>query len=311
MTHNILTLVTRKSQLALTQSNWVARELERLNPGLKVDLCHVTTSGDRMSQQPLPEIGGKGLFTKELEEALLAGRAHVAVHSLKDLPTELPPGVTLAAIPTREDVRDVLLSRSGAKLQELPAGAVIGTSSPRRSAQLLRTRPDFRIEPLRGNLDTRLRKLREGPFDAIVLAAAGIRRLGWAEQITQYLPPDLLCPAVGQGALAIEACSLDTSTLAALAPLEDRRARLSITAERTLLQQLGGGCQVPIAAHAVIDEGAASSINLMALVISTDGTQWIECKEGVSELSVEAAIELGTRCAKRLLEQGAAKILQM
>jgi hydroxymethylbilane synthase len=311
MTHNTLTLVTRKSQLALTQSSWVARELERLNPGLTVELVQVTTTGDRMSHQPLPQIGGKGLFTKELEDALLSGRAQLAVHSLKDLPTELPAGLVLAAIPAREDVRDVLISRSGARLLELPSGAVIGTSSLRRSAQLRRVRPDFRVEPMRGNLDTRMRKLKEGRFDAIVLAAAGMKRLGWAEQITEYLSPNVLCPAVGQGALAIEACASDDDTLAALARLEDARARLSVTAERTLLRQLGGGCQVPIAAYTTIEESATPRIELTALVISPDGTRFVKCKDHINDLSVEAATTLGERCAANLLSQGAASMLTM
>jgi hydroxymethylbilane synthase len=264
-----------------------------------------------MSHSPLPQIGGKGLFTKELEDALLSGRAHLAVHSLKDLPTELPAGLVLAAIPAREDVRDVLISRSGARLLELPSGTVVGTSSLRRTAQIRRARPDLRVEPMRGNLDTRMRKLKEGQFDAIVLAAAGMKRLGWAEQITEYLSPDILRPAVGQGALAIEACSSDRNTLAALVRLEDPRARLSVTAERTLLRQLGGGCQVPIAAYTTIDESAAPRIELSALVISPDGMRFVECKEHVDELNVEAATALGERCAADLLSQGAAAILTM
>jgi hydroxymethylbilane synthase len=311
MTHNTLKLATRQSQLALTQSGWVARELARLNPGLTVELVHMTTAGDQMSQQPLPQIGGKGLFTKELEDALIEGRAHLAVHSLKDLPTVLPAGLVLAAVPPREDMRDALISRAGAPLRELPRGASIGTSSIRRSAQLKRARPDLRVEPLRGNLDTRLRKLKEGQFDAIVLAAAGVRRLGWTGEITEYLNPEVVCPAVGQGALGVEACSYDRTTLTALALLEDTHARLSVTAERTLLQQLGGGCQIPIAAYTQIENTAAPSMTLTAVVISPDGTQWIDSKERVNELSPEAAADLGARCATHLLSQGAAALLAL
>ena len=311
MTHSKLILATRQSPLALTQSRWVAAEIERLNPGLRVELANLTTTGDKMQTQPLPQIGGKGLFTKELEDALLEGRAHLAVHSLKDLPTQLPDGLTLAAVPPREDVRDVLVSRSGAPLHELPHGARIGTSSIRRAAQLRRVRPDLHIEPLRGNLDTRLRKLKEGPLDAIVLAAAGIHRLGWAEQITEYLAPEILCPAVGQGALGIEACSHDKATLAALAPLEDFRSRLSATAERSLLLRLGGGCQIPIAAHTAFENEHTTTMTLIALVISPDGTQWINAKEQSSELTVASAEDLGARCAEHLLRQGAQAILQL
>jgi hydroxymethylbilane synthase len=311
MTHHTLKLATRQSQLALTQSSWVARELARLNPGLTVELVNMITTGDQMSQQPLPQIGGKGLFTKELEDALLDGRANLAVHSLKDLPTVLPAGLVLAAVPPREDVRDVLISRSGATLKKLPKGATVGTSSVRRSAQLRRARPDLRIEPLRGNLDTRLRKLKEGLFDAIVLAAAGVRRLGWSGEITEYLNPEVVCPAVGQGALGVEASSFDRTTLTALALLEDTHARLSVTAERTLLQQLGGGCQIPIAACTTIEDTASPSMTLTAVVISPDGTQWIDSKERANELSPEAATDLGARCAAHLLSQGAAALLQL
>ncbi|MSO20649.1 MAG: hydroxymethylbilane synthase [Acidobacteria bacterium] len=311
MTHSPLILATRQSPLALTQSRWVAAEMERLNPGLRVELANMTTTGDKMQAQPLPQIGGKGLFTKELEDALLEGRAHLAVHSLKDLPTQLPDGLTLAAVPQREDVRDALISRGGALLRDLPQGARIGTSSIRRAAQLRRVRSDLRIEPLRGNLDTRLRKLKEGPLDAIVLAAAGIHRLGWAEQITEYLAPEILCPAVGQGALGIEACSRDEATLAALAPLEDFRSRLSATAERSLLRRLGGGCQIPIAAHTAFENEPTTAMTLIALVISPAGTQWINAKEQSSELTVAAAEDLGARCAEDLLRQGAQSILQL
>lgn len=308
-------LASRASSLALQQANWVRSELERLVNGCRVEILRVRTTGDRMRQAPLAQIGGKGLFTKEIEEALLDGRAHFAVHSLKDLPTNLPEGLTLAAIPVREDTRDALISRSGQPLGELGQEARVGTGSVRRAAQLKRLRPDLRIEPLRGNLDTRLRKLREGPLDAIVLAAAGLRRLGLADQITEYFDQQSLCPAVGQGALGIEARAGDEETLRLLAALEDPWARMTITAERSLLQGLGGGCQVPIAAYAHRQQ---ENICLTAIVIRPDGSQWCtdtECSplriaEGDGERLREAAEALGRKVAENLLEQGAGKILQ-
>ena len=274
-----------------------------------------------MRSQPLPQIGGKGLFTREIEEALLEGRAHLAVHSLKDLPTELPPELILAAVPQREDPRDALVSREGRegrvgkKLAELPRGARIGTSSIRRTAQLRRLRPDLCVEPLRGNLGTRLRKLREGTLDAVVLAAAGLRRMGWGEQITQYFDAETLCPAVGQGALGIEARAGDEAVLRTLVVLEDPAARIAVTAERALLKHLGGGCQVPIAALARCEQG---EIRLTAMVISPDGSQLVKTVESVplmtTDKATQAALDraeaLGRKAAENLLQQGAGKILQ-
>lgn len=312
MPDQTLILATRNSPLALAQSRWVAQQLQQRNSLLRVELLNLHTTGDRMREQPLPQIGGKGLFTKELEEALLEGRAQLAVHSLKDLPTELPPGLALAAIPAREDVRDVLISRSGSRLSDLPQAARIGTSSPRRAAQLKRYRADFRMETVRGNLDTRLRKLREGPLDAIVLAAAGLHRLGWADRITEYLSPEVLCPAVGQGALGIEASAEDAATLTALAALEDSSARLGATAERALLRHLGGGCQLPIAAHTTFPGGAqGKALALTAVVISPDGSRFLQAQESAEVRSLAEAEELGARCAENLLRQGARAILQL
>ena len=310
-----LILASRGSPLALKQSHWVKTELERRVPGIRVEILLVRTTGDRLQAQPLPQIGGKGLFTKEIEEALLEGRAHLAVHSLKDLPTELPPGLTLAAVPEREDPRDVLVSREGKRLAELAAGARVGTSSVRRAAQLHYLRPDLTVEPLRGNLDTRLRKLREGPLDAIVLAAAGLRRLGLEGQITEYCSEEMLCPAVGQGALGIEARRSDERTLQALTVLEDRWARLCVTAERSLLRHLGGGCQMPIAAAA---RRQGDRLCLTALVIRPDGSERIRTNESAAPGSADAqgpaaialAEALGKKAAENLLEQGADKILQ-
>jgi hydroxymethylbilane synthase len=302
-----LILATRRSALALRQSQWVKDELERRVPGTRVELLTMGTTGDRLRDRPLPQIGGKGLFTLELEEALLDGRAHFAVHSLKDLPTELAAGLVLASIPIREDVRDALISRDRKPFADLPAGASIGTSSVRRAAQLRRLRPDVRIEPMRGNLDTRLRKLREGSLDAIVLAAAGLHRMGWADQITEYFPEHILVPAVGQGALGIEARAKDSSSLAILAVLEDPWGRICATAERSLLRRLGGGCQIPIAAYT---RRQHDSMVLEAIVIQPDGSEFIQAKESSQITTVAAAEHLGQRTADNLLRQGAKQILE-
>jgi hydroxymethylbilane synthase len=302
-----LILASRRSPLALRQSESVKTALEQRHAGLHVEILALGTTGDRLRDQPLPQIGGKGLFTKELEEALLEGRAHVAVHSLKDLPTELSSGLVLAAVPPREDARDVLISRNSQTFEKLPEGARIGTSSIRRAAQLRRFRPDVRIEPLRGNLGTRLGKVREGDLDAIVLAAAGIHRMGWQNQITEYFPEEVLCPAVGQGALAIEARADDGWTLEILAVLEDSWARFSATAERALLRHLGGGCQVPIAA---VTAREGNDARLTAMVIRPDGSELIRATERCVVADVEFADALGKKCAESLLRQGAGKILE-
>jgi hydroxymethylbilane synthase len=266
-----------------------------------------------MQHQPLPQIGGKGLFTKEVEDALLDHRADLAVHSLKDLPTDLAEGLVLACVPKREDSRDALISRNALRLMDLPQGAIVGTSSIRRAAQLKRLRPDLRIEPLRGNLDTRLRKLRETELDAIILAVAGLRRMGFDSEITEVLSEDVLCPAVGQGALGIEARAGDERTLSALAPLEDHWARLCVTAERALLKSLGGGCQIPIAATvARLD----NRMRLRAIVVRPDGGEMISA-EGLSGPltngsrieDIGTAEQLGERTAQALLQKGAANLL--
>jgi hydroxymethylbilane synthase len=266
----------------------------------------MSTTGDRLRAQPLPQIGGKGIFTQELEEALLQGRAQLAVHSLKDLPTELGHGLAIAAIPSREDPRDALASRGGKLFAELPEGARIGTTSVRRAAQLRRLRPDVHVEPLRGNLDTRLRKLREGPLDAVVLAAAGLHRMGWRHQITEYFPQHVLYPAIGQGALAIETRADDRSTLEAVALLEDSWVRIATTAERALLRHLGGGCQIPIAAYT---ERHGDGLALSALVIRPDGSESVQANEVADTISIGAAEELGRTAAEHLLRQGAGRLL--
>lgn len=315
MRHSPFVIATRGSPLALQQSRWVQAALEKLFPGLQVELLILRTTGDRVRTVPLPAIGGKGLFTRELEDALQEGRAHCAVHSLKDLPTDLPTGLLLACVPQREDPRDAWISRDGTPLRGLPADARIGTSSLRRAAQILRLQPDCAIAPLRGNLGTRLRKLQEENLGAIVVAAAGMHRMGFAEQITEYLSPETLCPAVGQGALGIEARDSDTRTLQLLAQLEDPWSRVTATAERALLQHLGGGCQVPIAASATRQ---GNRLALKALVIRPDGKEAVETsRQGPpdgADLRYPEALQmaeyLGREAAQSLLSQGADRILR-
>jgi hydroxymethylbilane synthase len=244
--------------------------------------------------------GGKGLFTKEIEDALLAGSADLAVHSLKDLPTGLPHGLVLAATPEREDPRDAMVGRT---LAGLPRGAKVGTSSLRRAAQLRKLRPDLRIEPVRGNLDTRLRKLAAGHYDAIVLAAAGLKRLGWEDRIAEVLSPDIMCPAAGQGALAIESAASGTGLLACQ-QLNHPPTRAAITAERALLAALGGGCQVPIGAHAIVTGG---ELRLIGVVVSPDGRQLVRDEAAGP---VDGAERIGRELGETLLAGGGAEILE-
>ena len=295
-----LVIGSRGSRLALQQAQWVRDELAR--HGRAADIEIIKTTGDRFTDVPLAKVGTKGLFTKEIEEALLAGRVDLAVHSLKDLPTELPVGLRLAAVPRREDPRDVLVSRDGRCLADLSAGTRVGTSSLRRAAQLRHSRSDLKVEPVRGNLDTRLRKLEEGQFAALVLAAAGLRRLGWEARITEYLEPEVMCPAIGQGALGIEARADDAATLDALARLDDRAARLETAAERALLAGLGGGCQVPFGGFARLQPDGR--LLLRGVVASPDGSRLFrDSGEG------DDPEELGARLAQQLLRDGAAQVL--
>ena len=264
----MLVIASRGSQLALWQARWVAAQLAAAGHECRIEI--IKTTGDKITDVPLAKVGTKGLFTKEIEEALLDGRAHLAVHSLKDLPTELPEGLVLAAIPEREDPRDAMVGRT---LADLPQGAKVGTSSLRRAAQLRQLRPDLQVESMRGNLDTRLRKLDEGQYDAIVLAAAGLKRLGWGDRIAEILSPELMCPAVGQGALAIETRGR-ASTASRM--LDHADTRTAVLAERGVLGALGGGCQVPIGAlrHRVRRIASTSS----AIVASPDGTEVIRAE---------------------------------
>ena len=294
----MLVIASRGSQLALWQARWVQAQLAALGRDSVIEI--IRTTGDKITNVPLAKVGGKGLFTKEIEEALLDGRADLAVHSLKDLPTELPAGLALAAVPEREDPHDAIL---GKRLTELPQGARVGTSSLRRAAQLRNLRPDLALESVRGNLDTRLRKLDEGQFDAIVLAAAGLKRLGWAKRIAEILPSSVMCPAVGQGALAIETREAGAGREAGAA-LDHAETHQSVTAERGLLAALGGGCQVPIGAHATVDGGR---VRLLGLVASPDGAEIVR---GQSQGAASEAEALGRALGAELLARGARRILE-
>ncbi len=300
-----LVIGTRGSPLALAQSEWVAAAIRAARPGLAVRLERIRTTGDRLSEGPLGSAGGKGLFVKEIEDALLDGRIDLAVHSLKDVPAEVPPGLALGVFPRREDPRDVLVTRAGASLDALPEGAGVGTSSLRRQAQLLDLRPDLKVVPLRGNVDTRLRKLDAGEVDAVILAAAGLRRLGLEARITEFLPADRMVPAIGQGALAIEVRERDLAGAvgAAVLPLDHAETRAAVLAERAFLRRLGGDCQTPVAAHARVDRG---QITLRAVVASTDGTQVVRGDANGEAAKGEA---VGAALAEDLLARGARAIL--
>ncbi|MEK7336140.1 MAG: hydroxymethylbilane synthase [Nitrospirota bacterium] len=298
-----MVLGTRASKLALQQSEWFQAQVQAVAPDITVTLTRIQTSGDKIVDVPLAKIGGKGLFVKEIEEALLSGEIDFAVHSMKDVPTQLPDGLEILCVPPREDSRDALISRTGCRFQELPVGARVGSSSLRRQSQFLHARPDLRIEMLRGNLDTRLKKLKDGQFDAIILAAAGLRRLGWTEEITEYLDPQLCLPAIGQGALGIEGRSNDQFVRSILSRLTHPPTQVAVTAERALLHRLEGGCQVPIAAYATLTN---DQVRLEGLVASVDGKTVI--RDAVQGTRAEAQA-LGTRLAERLLARGADKIL--
>ncbi len=299
-----LKIATRKSQLALWQANWVKGELEKRNPGLRVELVRIVTKGDKILDVPLAKVGGKGLFVKEIEDALLDGRADLAVHSMKDVPTELPPGLHLGAVCEREDPRDAWFSRDGVSLRDLPAGARVGTSSLRRQTQLRAVRPDLSYENLRGNVDTRLRKLEEGQYDAIVLAAAGVKRLGFADRVTEYLATEVTLPAIGQGAVGIECRVDDGDTNALIAPLKHPATWTAVLAERAFLATLQGGCQVPIAAYAELEGG---EVGLRGLVGSLDGQTMVRGSRRGAAVDAES---LGIDLAEELLDRGAREILE-
>ena len=296
-----LIFATRPSALARWQTHWVIQALQAAWPELECAEKVITTQGDRILDRPLPEIGGKGLFTQELEGELRQGQVHAAVHSLKDLPVENPPELIVGAIPARGEARDALVSQRGYTLESLPEGARVGTSSLRRSAQLLAYRTDLRVEPLRGNVDTRLRKAEEGLYDTIILAGAGLERLGFAGRISQWLPLEVMLPAPGQGALAVQCRSQDTHTLGLLSAIEDPAARAATRAERAFLEGLGGGCSLPVAAYAEYQQG---QLHLQGRVISLDGREMIDC-----HTAGEDPEQIGLECAHQALEQGAAELL--
>lgn len=299
-----LIFATRPSALARWQTQWVIQALKNIHPDLECAEKIITTQGDKILDKPLPEIGGKGLFTQELESELLSGAVHCAVHSLKDLPVENPAGLTIGCIPARAEVRDALISLNGYTVATLPKNAFVGTSSLRRAAQLLSRRPDLRIQSLRGNVDTRVRKALDGQYDAIILAGAGLTRLGLGQHVTEWLPLGLMLPAPGQGALAVQCRADDQMTRGLLAALEDEFTRKAVTAERAFLSGLGGGCAVPVAAYAQVISSQSPVIRLEGLVISEDGRKAIQ----VNRTGIYAQA-LGNELAQRAIAQGANEIL--
>ena len=300
-----LIFATRPSALARWQTQWVISALQKAHPGLLCEEKVITTQGDKILDRPLPEIGGKGLFTQELESELLSGAVHCAVHSLKDLPVENPAGLTIGCVPARAEVRDALISKDGYTLETLPPASVVGTSSLRRVAQLLSVRPDLTTASLRGNVDTRRRKALEGQYDAIILAGAGLARLGLDSHVTQWLPLDVMLPAPGQGALAVQCRADDEETLSLLSALEDISTRAAVTAERQFLLGLGGGCAVPVASYADVRHKALD-ISLTGLVASIDGRQTIKVTgDGTNPFA------LGKKLAQEAIAQGAGEILKL
>jgi len=292
-----LIFATRPSALARWQTQHVIHQLKAHWPDLRCEEVVVTTSGDRVLDKPLPEIGGKGLFTLELEAALLEKRVDVAVHSLKDLPTEDSPVLTIGGIPARADMRDVLICTAGHTLDELPPGAVVGTSSTRRSAQLLAYRADLQVKPIRGNVDTRIRKATEGQYDAIILAAAGVIRLGLQVHITQYLPYEVMLPAPGQGALAIQCRADDEDTLRLIGVIHHPSTHLAVSAERAFLAALGGGCSLPVGARGTLDSGV---VHLQGVVAAPDGSRKFQVSASGNDPKM-----LGEELARQALEEGA------
>ena len=331
MKKNKVIIATRGSKLALWQANWVKSQLEERNPGLTIDLKKIKTTGDKILDVPLAKVGGKGLFVKEIEDALLRKEADFAVHSMKDVPTDLPVGLYIAVVLKREDPRDALITKiqdSRFKIQgfkDLPKGASVGTSSLRRMCQLLSIRPDLKIAQLRGNLDTRIRKLEEGQFDAIIVAAAGVKRLGMAQKITEILEPDISLPAIAQGAVGIECRTDDKFINELIAPLNHEQTSICVRAERAFLKKLEGGCQVPIAGHARLIEGQgsggkgqgansdASRLTPHAELLVIDGLVGSVSGDRIIKGSIkgqpEDAEKLGLKLAEELISKGAGKIL--
>jgi hydroxymethylbilane synthase len=301
-----LVIATRQSALALWQAEHVRDRLRALYPSCRVELLGLTTQGDRTLDQPLADIGGKGLFIKELEHAMTEGRADLAAHSLKDVPMEVPPGFTLAAIMAREDPRDALVSNTYRSLAEMPPGSVVGTSSLRREAQLRERYPRLEVEPLRGNVNTRLHRLDQGNHAAVILAAAGLKRLGFADRIAAFLDPEDSLPAIGQGALALECQSNRPDVVAALAPLADADTTLATTAERAFGRKLAGSCRTPLAAYATRRGG---ELWLRGLVASRDGRTVLRGERAAGAATAREAEALGAALGAELLARGAAAIL--
>jgi hydroxymethylbilane synthase len=300
---NIIRIATRKSPLAMWQAEHVSALLTKLHPGLEIQIVGMTTKGDKILDAPLAKVGGKGLFVKELEQGMLDGEADIAVHSMKDVPVDFPDGLHLAVIMDREDPRDAFVSNLYEDLDSLPEGACVGTSSLRRQCQLADRRPDLRIEPLRGNVNTRLAKLDAGEYDAIILAAAGLMRLGFESRIRGRIAPEDSLPAIGQGAIGIECRRADPRTNDLIAPLHHRETAERVLAERAMNARLHGGCQVPIAGHAVIE---GDRLRLKGLVGTPDGARILRAESEGPRDEPEA---IGTRVADDLLAQGAGEIL--
>lgn len=300
----VLRIGTRGSLLALRQSEWVRDTLMDYWPGLRVELHVIKTTGDKILDVPLAKVGGKGLFVKEIEDALLEKAVDLAVHSMKDVPAVLPEGLRIGAIPMREDPRDVFISGESGSIDRLPPGARVGTSSLRRAAQVKRIRPDLDVQTLRGNLDTRLRKLREGQYEAIILAAAGLHRMGWGDRITAYLEPADFVPAIGQGALGVEVRTDDIDMSNVLAPLHDEETAFAVEAERSFLKALGGGCQVPVGGFARVNR---DQLELTGIVASLDGKR-VVCKTLCG--LVQERLTLGRRLAGELVDGGAWELLR-
>jgi len=299
----ILKIGTRGSKLALAQSEWVKKKIEKRHTDARVELVRIKTTGDKILDSPLSKIGGKGLFVKEIEEALLNKHIHMAVHSMKDVPAELPDELMLCAFPEREDPCDAFISLRDKSIEGLPEGSRVGTSSLRRAAQLLHMRPDLDMVALRGNVDTRLRKLESGEADAIILAAAGLRRLGLEDRITSVIPSEQVLPAIGQGALGLEVRRDDHDTISLLDFLNHKPTEITVRAERAFLKKVEGGCQVPVAAYALLN---SNKIHLRGMVAELDGSRVI--RDDISG-NMHQAEEMGVNLAKRLLDAGAREIL--
>jgi len=294
---------SRGSRLAVLQAELVLQKLVQAYPDTEFSLSRITTTGDHDPETPLEQIGGQGVFVKELEQALLQSQIDMAVHSLKDMPTEIAPGLTLAAVPQREDARDVLITTSGLRLAELPHGSRLGTGSARRAVELLAQRPDLDVRPLRGNVDTRLRKVLAGELDGAIMAAAALIRLGWQERIAEYLPVEQFLPAVGQGALGIEIRAGDSEIAELVSHLDHQPSHASVLAERAFLRALGGGCRAPIAALGMVSE---RHLELKGMVAGISSRRFLRDLE---KGPISSAEEIGRRLARRLLESGAAQLI--